>query len=201
MLACFRRTALAAGTGAILLASAALAPAATAAERAHADAKADDGTCAVAPISQPFAAWRDQSSYVLAPGGDFETPAWTLDHGAALVPGSEPFAATGTLGSDSLSLPAQASAQSPETCVDGSDPSLRFFIAGTGKVMVRVLYGGAAISVGEVPAGGNWAPSAALPTLSAVFGSVWGSRVAIRFTALTGKPQIDDVFIDPWNRH
>jgi hypothetical protein len=59
------------------------------------------------------------------------------------------------------------------------------------------------IPVGVVNAGGNWAPSAILPTGSALFENLWGGsdQVYLTFTALTGNPQVDDVFIDPWNRH
>ena len=56
-------------------------------------------------------------------------------------PGAEPFAATGTLGSWSLSLPAGASAQSPPTCVDAAYPTIRFFTQGTGLLEVNVVYG------------------------------------------------------------
>jgi len=50
---------------------------------------------------------------------------------------------------------------------------------------------------------GSWAPSAQMLTLSAVQGLVNGlvtgktPQVAIRFTAVTGSSQIDDVYIDP----
>jgi len=64
--------------------------------------------CGDPSLSQPFAPWLDYSSYELAPGGDFETSTWALSGGAAIVPGSEPYAATGTLGQYSLSLPTGA---------------------------------------------------------------------------------------------
>ena len=100
--------------------------------------------CNGSTLSQPFAPWSDPSWYELAPGGDFESPAWTLTGGAELTAGSEPYAATGTLGSSSLSLPAGASAQSPTTCVDAAYPTVRFFIAGTGLVAVNMVDGGVA---------------------------------------------------------
>jgi hypothetical protein len=89
------------------------------------DACSPDQACKSSALSQAFAPWGDTSSYELAPGGDFESSSWTLEHGAQLVSGSEPFAATGTLGASSLSLPAGGSAQSPSTCVDAAYPSLR----------------------------------------------------------------------------
>jgi hypothetical protein len=66
---------------------------------------------------------------------------------------------------------------------------------------VRVVYNGSAIPVGVIGAGGSWAPSTVLPTGSALFTALWGTQAAVRFTGLSGAPQIDDVFIDPWNRH
>ncbi len=168
---------------------------------AQADA-ADVGTCNSSPLTQPFAPWGDASSYELAPGGDFESSDWTLSKGAQVVAGSEPFAATGTLGASSLSLPAGGSAVSPSTCVNAAYPTLRFFIAGTGIVLVQVVYNGKAIPTGLAIAGGSWAPSPVLMTGGAIMGALSGgtAQVSLRLTALTGDPQVDDVFIDPWNR-
>src|SRR4026207_1772926 len=67
--------------------------------------------CDVSELSQPFARWLDFANYELAPGGDCESSTWTWTGGAKRVAGSEPYAATGTLGSSSLSLPAGSSAQ------------------------------------------------------------------------------------------
>lgn len=168
-------------------------------------AQADPGSatlCNDAALSQPFTAWNDNSEYELAPGGDFESPSWTLSNGAQLVSGSEPFAATGTLGNASLSLPAGASAQSPQTCINAAYPTMRMFVAGTGLALVQVVYNGVAIPTGFVHAGGSWQPSSILRTNGAIFGLLGGgtANVTLRITALTGNPVIDDVFIDPWNR-
>jgi hypothetical protein len=185
-----RRALLALSTAAAVCAAGAAAPVA---------AQADSG-CPSADLGQPFAQWGDQSSYELVPGGDFETSTWTMRHGAQLVDGSEPFAVTGTLGASSLSLPSGASADSPSTCVDASDPTLRFFIGGTGAAVVKVIYDGVPIPVGIALAGGSWAPSPILLTASGLFGGGGTAEVSLRFSELSGSPQIDDVFIDPWNR-
>lgn len=155
--------------------------------------------CNVSTLSQPFARWSDFADYELAPGGDFESSTWALTGGAQLA-GSEPYAATGTLGSSSLSLPVGSAAQSPPTCVDAAYPSIRFFIAGQGSVAVNVVYGGLVIPAGVAIAGGEWSPSPEMLTLSAVFGALSGgtAEVSLAFTALSGDPQIDDVFIDPY---
>ena len=97
------------------------------------------GACSSPATSQPFAPWRDSASYELVPGGTSRAASWTLQGGAERGPGSEPFAATGTLGSWSLSLPAGSSAESPATCVDAAYPTTRFFIAGVGLVAVSVV--------------------------------------------------------------
>jgi hypothetical protein len=158
--------------------------------------------CNLSPLSQPFAPWRDPASYELAPGGDFENARWKLAGGAQQVPGSEPFAATGTLGSSSLDLPAGASAQSPQTCVDAAYPTIRFFISGTGTVAVSVVYGEDTLPAGTAAVAGDWSPSPVMLTDSAIVAATsdGSAQVALRFTTVTGDVRVDDVFVDPWNR-
>jgi hypothetical protein len=159
-------------------------------------------TCPAAAVSQPFAAWGDQSSYELAPGGDFERSAWTFQNGAATAAGSEPWAATGTLGSSSLSLSAGSTAVSPTFCVDAGKPTLRFFVSDPGTVLVQVIDGSLTIPVGVVTSGASWSPSPVQLTASAVLGSLGEgtAQVNLRLTGLTGHVRVDDVFVDPWNR-
>lgn len=158
--------------------------------------------CNNAALSRPFAPWADVSWYELAPGGDFESLDWTFQGGAHLVAGSEPYASTGEQGGFSLSLPDGASVQSPLTCVDAAYPSIRLFIAGTGLVAVDVLSGTLDIPCGVAVAWGRWLPTPVMITGSAVMAAVSGgtAEVSLRLTALTGNPQIDDVWVDPWNR-
>lgn len=169
--------------------------------------------CDNATLSQPFAQFGDSNDYKLVPGGDFEgsLSGWTLGHGATRVAGSEPSGATGVVGQSSLYLPAGATAQSPYTCVDAAYPSFRFFGRNNGllsTVAASIVYkepllGPVAVPIGTVALSGSWRPSAQMLTLSAVQGIVNGlltgqtPQVALRFTALTGASQIDDVFIDP----
>jgi hypothetical protein len=169
--------------------------------------------CDNSTLTQPFAAWNDSNSYKLVPGGSFEgsLSGWTLSGGATRVAGSEPFGVTGTVGKSSIYLPAGASVQSPYTCVDAAYPSFRFFGRNNGllsTVAVSIVYkepllGPVAVPIGLVALNGSWAPSAQMLTLSAVQGAVNGlltgqtPQVALRFTAVTGSSQIDDVFIDP----
>jgi hypothetical protein len=169
--------------------------------------------CDNATLTQPFAQFSDSTQYKLVPGGDFEgsLSGWTLSGGARLVTGSEPFGATGKVGKSSMYLPAGASVQSPYTCVDAAYPMFRLFGRNTGllsTVAVSIVYkepllGATAVPIGTIALSGNWAPTAKMLTLSAVQGIVNGlltgqtPQVALRFTALIGSSQIDDVYVDP----
>jgi hypothetical protein len=163
----------------------------------------DLSACNISPLSQPFTPWLDPSWYELAPGGDFESDSWTLTGGAERVPGSERFAATGTRGDWSLSLPAGASAQSPATCVDAAYPTIRMFTSGTGLVAVSVVYGDLTIPAGvAVSLGGGWQASLPALTESALVALTQdgSAQVSIKLTTLLGNVRVDDVFVDPWNR-
>jgi hypothetical protein len=169
---------------------------------AQADLLGLGGSCTPSATSQPFAPWGDSASYELVPGGDLETAPWKLQGGAERVPGSEPYAATGSLGSWSLSLPVGSSAVSPATCVDASYPTTRFFIAGSGVVAVSVVDDGLAIPAGVAIAPGSWQPTPVIVTEAPLLGLLSGgsAQVSVELTTVLGDPQIDDVFIDPWNR-
>ncbi len=158
--------------------------------------------CNDAALSHAFAPWGDPSSYELSPGGDFESAAWTLEGGAQLTAGSEPYAATGSAGDSSLLLPAGSSAESPLTCVDAAYPTVRFFMAGSGLVAVSIVDDGLTVPAGIAVATGDWQPMPVMVTESPLLGALSGgtAQVSLQLTALTGDPRIDDVFIDPWNR-
>lgn len=150
----------------------------------------------------------DSSSYELVPGGDFEgsLEGWSLSSGAQRAAGSEPYGATGSVGAYSLNLPAGSSAQSPFTCVDAAYPTFRFFAHNDtllASVVVQVVYqtplGTVALPLGAVALSDKWQPTLPMLTGSIVTGALSGgtAEVALRFTALAGDSQIDDVFIDP----
>jgi hypothetical protein len=166
------------------------------------------GGCPQATLSQPFAQWGDTNAYELVAQGDFEgsLSQWTLSGGAARANGSEPYGVTGAVGQYSLALPAGASAQSPYTCVTAADPTFRFFARNDGllatvavEVVYQTLLGPVAIPVGVIAASGSWRPTAPMLTGSVATGLLSGgvAEAALRFTALTGSSEIDDVFIDP----
>lgn len=168
----------------------------------------NSGTCPAINLSHPFASWGDSSSYQLVPGGNFEgsLAGWSLSGGAARTTGSEPYSATGTAGQSSLLLPAGASAQSPPVCVDASKPTFRFFarnnslLAGVAvQVVYPTLLGPVALPLGAAALSPTWRPT--LPMLT---GSLAGAllnggttQMSLRFTAVLGTSQIDDVFVDP----
>jgi hypothetical protein len=164
--------------------------------------------CNEAALSQPFLRWGDSSTYELIPGGNFEgsLEGWNLSAGARRVPGSEPYGATGAVGSYSVELPGGSSAQSPFTCVDAAYPTFRFFARNDtflASVIVQVVYrtplGTLVLPLGAVALSSTWQPTLPMLTGSVVTGLLSGgtAQVALRFTALAGTSQIDDVFIDP----
>jgi hypothetical protein len=190
--------------GVVLTATAALCLAASSAQAAL----LSTGACNGASLGQPFAHWGDTSPYELASQGDFEgsISQWTLGGRASRTTGSETFGVTGTVGGYSLELPAGSWAQSPYTCVNASYPTFRFFARGGGllsTLSVAVVYktalGTVALPLGVAAPGGSWQPTAPMLTGSVVAGLLSGgtAQAALRFTALTGSSQVDDVYIDP----
>ena len=159
-------------------------------------------SCDASVLRQPFLPWADVAFYELSPGGDFEQPTWALNSGAQRERGSEPYAAAGKLGNWSLTLPAGSSAQSPPTCVDAGYPTLRFFIAGTGSVAVSLVYGNTSIPAGTAVAGSMWFPTPVIVTTATAVATASGgtAQASVRLTGVSGRPRVDDVFIDPWNR-
>jgi hypothetical protein len=167
------------------------------------------GACDASTLRQPFLKWGDSNRYKLVPGGDFESSlaGWTLKGGAAKTPGSEPFRVTGSAGASSILLPPGASVQSPFTCVNAGYPAFRFFGRNNGllsTVLVQVIYqnpvlGLVPIPVGVVALSGSWQPTLRMLTASLVGGLLSGgtAQISLRFTALTGSSQIDDIYVDP----
>jgi hypothetical protein len=163
--------------------------------------------CNSATESQPFAAWGDNNLYEPITGGNFQsTTGWTLSGGAKIVSGGDPFIAAGA--PRSLELPAGASATSPASCVNLSDPTLRFFdrlTTSTGAhIQVTLLYNNVVLgllppSAGAVSPSVGWQPSPTLTTASTVgtITSLFNAKVSLRFTAVGGPVQIADIYIDP----
>jgi hypothetical protein len=198
------------------LVGAALAVTAFAAPATADAALIETAPCDGAELTQPFAAWGDDALYKLAPGGDAEgtLAGWTFAGGGKVVSGSEPFAATGELGSRSFSLPAGGSVTSAPTCVNAGNPSFRFFVRSSGGLLgllpamkVDLVYrdgllGLVALPIGTVLPSSSWKASGKMFSLSVVGAAVAGGEVplSLRFTSLAGTWQVDDVFVDPFRR-
>jgi hypothetical protein len=165
--------------------------------------------CASQSLAQTFLPWGDVANYTLDPGGDFEAGSgWSLSGGAAVVPGNEPFYVGAATDSNSLSLPAGASATSAPICVGIGHPDIRLFAKSSnlqGTLGVEVLftdaYGNAqSAPIGVVSAPSAWAPTTPLPIVVNLLPLLPNNQtpVAFRFTASGGSFQIDDVYVDPY---
>jgi hypothetical protein len=176
--------------------------------------------CPSAPLSQPFQPWGDSANYEVAPAGDFETSAagWSLANGASVVAGNESYNVGGAADGSSLSLPSGATATSPAFCVAIQYPTVRMFGKGTlthsgllsgllSGVKVDVLYKvpllglPLTLPLGTVSASGDWQPSAVMLNLTSPLSLVNGTAsIRLRFTAVGGDFQVDDVYVDPYAR-
>jgi hypothetical protein len=167
---------------------------------------------AVTSTSQPFARWNDNNSYVLSPGGNFESllSGWATV-GAATVQGNESFYVGGASDSHSLALGSNGSATSAPVCIGLDYPSFRFFLRNTGssgKLKIDVfgtgLIGGVRSLLSSYVSGtSSWSPSAPillLDNLSSLLTLGGKTPVSLRFTAVGGNWQIDDVYVDPYRR-
>jgi hypothetical protein len=172
-------------------------------------------TCAAPLIEQPFLSFKDERDYVLAPGGSFEDSSldgWSLEGGAGVAAGNEPFNLRGLSDSNSLVLSAGASATSPTMCVDLNWPTLRFVARQTGEkaaeLKVEVLYPEAeekhatwhAAKKFKAKHKDGWRPTDDVKLSPNRGGKFAGGRpVALRFTNNSdqGSWQIDNVYVDP----
>lgn len=165
-----------------------------------------------APATYPFLPWGDSAAYALMPGGSFEdgTPAWTLNGGARVVKGNEPYYVNAAGDSRSLYLPQGGSATTPAMCFAFGDWHLRLFVRSLGAtattvrvtVIVTSLLGVVStLDGGSIYPGTAWAPSPRVSVLlSNVGGLVSTDAISFRFTVPHGSPaaQLDDSYLDPW---
>lgn len=167
--------------------------------------------CPGGPVSHPFAAFGDNSNYVLAPGGDFESgmSGWSLT-GARVVAGNETFLATG---SRSLAIGVGGQAASPPVCVGSEYPTFRFFarrLSGgpqsnlTASLRWIDLLGIAVESpAGSLPATSSWTPSPAMRLGNSLPLWLGGSTLYVQLVFRStggGSWAIDDAYIDPYSR-
>jgi hypothetical protein len=172
-------------------------------------------SCDAQPLSTPFAKWMDLAKYTPLSGGSFETSAggWTLTGGAHVAAGNERYQVSGP-GSSSLSVPAGGSATSPPICVGIEHPTMRFFaktdsgLLGISLMRVDVLFQDnlglvSSLPIGVVAGSADWEPSLPMTILANLLAVYPGDHTAIafRFTPLLGAMSIDDVEVDPYQRH
>ena len=165
--------------------------------------------CPEQPLDRTFRPWLDPAWYTPAPNGGLESGAsgWTLERGASVVDGNEPFHVGGSGDASSLALPPGGSATTAPMCIGVEHPTLRFFArnsadpasALTVSVVFRDALGQSrALPVGVVTARSEWAPTPVVPVVVNLLGD---QQVAFRFTAVDGGEwTIDDVYVDPYKK-
>src|SRR4051794_22528470 len=173
-----------------------------------------DVDCAAQPTAQTFLPWSDIAYYKAAPDGGFEAGAagWSLDGGAAVQPGNEPYQVGGADDQVSLAVPPGAEATTPPVCIDLAHPTIRLFARNGGAALsslkVSVVFRGLlglrmSLPIGAVTADGDWQPTGRIPVLVNLLSLLSGDQqVAFRFRAPDdgGDWAIDDVYVDPYSK-
>jgi hypothetical protein len=160
--------------------------------------------CPAQTLEHPFPG--DSASYFLVPGGHFEdglAPNWSPSGGADTATDDE------YAGGRFLSLPAGGAATSKEVCVGLNYPTLRFnaSAASGARLTVQALFRtpdgvNRQLKIADLTPGGTWQPTRPVyivANLLALFPN-WDGRVAFRFTASGGTVNVDDVYVDPYER-
>jgi hypothetical protein len=165
------------------------------------------GGCPDQPLDRTFRPWLDPAWYAQAPNGGFESggSGWSLERGAAVVDGNEPFHVGGSGDASSLALPSGGSATSAPVCIGLEHPTIRFFARNTGNPLsvltVSVVVRGRALPVGLISARSEWAPSPIVPVVVNLLSLLGDQQVAFRFSAGSGGEwTIDDVYVDPYKK-
>jgi hypothetical protein len=170
-------------------------------------------SCERQAVSKPFAPWRDNANYVLAPGGAFEPgdPGWKLNR-ASVVPGNERFRVRAAGDAHSLKIGPRGSASSPVMCVGLEHPTLRFFARSGGNLLqplaIEVITETSvglrlAVPVGVVLPSNGWAPTARQLVVANLLPLLPGRHtpVAFRVRSIGGATWwIDDFYVDPKRR-
>jgi hypothetical protein len=174
-------------------------------------------SCDPQTLTTPFSPWLDVAQYTPLAGGSFETSAagWTLNGGAAVNAGNEPYHVYGEADASSLSLSSGASATSPTICVGLEHPTVRFFarrsntgLLGLSTLRVDVLFENNLGLVNSLPIGvvagtTSWQPTLPMTVLASLLPLLPGEHtpVQFRFTpTLGGTWSIDDIAVDPFGR-
>lgn len=169
--------------------------------------------CEGQDLTQPFLPWVDPAHYQFVPDGGFEDGAsgWAVGGGPTVVAGNESYYVHDGGDSNSLSVPAGGSATSPTVCVGIEHPTLRFFAKKASGLLasmtVEVLFEDAAGNVLSAPIGtvagtASWQPTLPMAVVANLLPLLPGEHtpVQFRFTTLTGGVQIDDTYVDPYQK-
>lgn len=169
--------------------------------------------CGSQDLRQPLLPLGDAGWYLPVGNADFEDgdDDWKLSR-ASLVRGNEPWRVLGAKHSSALRLNAGGTALSDEVCVTVDHTHSRFFaraLTSTGSLRVDVLWDNEGddrqatvltLSAAQFKA---WAASPVTPMAPAVkslYEDEEDELVALKFTAVSGTWEIDDVLVDPYRR-
>jgi hypothetical protein len=156
----------------------------------------------------PFSPWSDTNSYRLVPGGDFPATGggWTLSGAASIGPSSSSYQLSGAGSAGELVLPAGSSALSAYSCVDATQPTVRFMDAGdpNARLTVDAVFEESSglhvtIALGVLTPGSDWQPSPTLVDGQPIAGLLSGgaSPMALSFESSGGTVDVSDAFVDP----
>lgn len=169
--------------------------------------------CGSQDLRQPLLTLGDAGWYLPVDNADFEDgdDDWKLSK-ASLVQGNEPWKVLGAKHAAALRLNAGGTALSDEVCVTVDHTHSRFFaraLTTTGSLRVDVLWDNEGkdqqatvltLSAAQFKA---WAASPVTPMAAAVkslYEDEEDELVALKFTAVSGTWEIDDVLVDPYRR-
>jgi hypothetical protein len=173
-------------------------------------------TCNSPLVERPFARFRDQRDYIMAPDGSFEDAVlegWQLSGGAKRVTESDPVDLGTNDGRGMLAMPKGGVAISPTMCVDLHYPTFRLLgkavrLPDSAAFRIEIVYPDAPDPHWEdltqfdsrqfVYAGSGWLLTSDLDMKPELGGATAGfRRAAFRFTALSGDWRMDDLYVDP----
>ncbi len=170
---------------------------------------------------QPFTQWEDNETYMLAPGGAFESDviSWFVDGEAAITEDNEPWYVGDESDSHSLLVPAGSAVTSTTICITRDHPNFRFFARSDGnagaRLKVEVLFrdkrgrlhdpkvGYVTLESGELDFDADWQISPQFPVVANNYLNQGESdEIELRFTPQHSRSawQIDDVYVDPRHR-
>jgi hypothetical protein len=158
--------------------------------------------------SQPFSQFGDYRYYTFGANGGLENgvSGWSVSGPARVVDGNESFYVHSDSDDSSLKLSGDSTALTPKLCMGTTSTVLRFFARSDdgGSVRVQVVLRNLAgnvlgvLQVSNLSPGTSWQPGPAILNLDSLLGLLGVSSIQLKFTALSGSVQVDDVYVDPW---